>query len=332
MRLGVGYYGKLPIAEEYLEFLDTPASDAVAMFRKWFDSSIARLGLSFADREAQKVFYETAGPALFVLRTPDPLKAIVGVAIPSHDRTGRHFPFVVYAETDLTVFQMRQHLIPEAFAQFLRTALLSMADASESFCDTMHLKTILALRQGIPIDAARAFGDYRGVTSSLTIAEFLHPGPDEQECRTAFRAALRRFAFSTAQIPDRDKLSEFDAIFRFPLSRNRERQGLEVAFWLELTERTIRRALEKASFLWTRDHLSMCFGDPSDIMLPIGWNSASLHDLLWDFSTMDIESVGIDASLTNEIDRILANQGLRTQELITSVAEAIRSFPGKDGT
>lgn len=85
----IGYFGKLPARADFVKLAQDPA--VMGMLDNW----LAQVMTLLAGDARWRVHYDAMAPASFALVGPNRHHAVAGHLVPSHDRSGRRFPFLV---------------------------------------------------------------------------------------------------------------------------------------------------------------------------------------------------------------------------------------------
>jgi type VI secretion system protein ImpM len=84
----IGYFGKIPARADFVKLAHDPA--AIGMLDQW----LAQVMTLLPSDARWRINYDAMAPASFALVGPARRHALAGYLVPSHDRSGRRFPFL----------------------------------------------------------------------------------------------------------------------------------------------------------------------------------------------------------------------------------------------
>jgi len=116
----IGWFGKLPLSPEFIKH--HYVGPVFAELDQWIQEGLvytrSHLDETWADD------YMKAGPWNFLWCSPEQDELLIGVTIPSTDKAGRHFPFLMFLRIPQRGFQNRLPGMPVWCHEFLEEARL----------------------------------------------------------------------------------------------------------------------------------------------------------------------------------------------------------------
>ncbi|NOY85499.1 MAG: type VI secretion system-associated protein TagF [Nitrospirae bacterium] len=143
-------FGKLPIHADFIRF--QTAGDEIRALDRWFQEGI-HLAKSRLGNQWPSIFRD-ATSWRFVFQTASSPSLLVGVFMPSYDRSGRSYPFFLFLRVDKKTFGGPEYFAPLCFSHFLDEA----EDILKTAWHEVELKTFLGRLQDFRVSEARDLG------------------------------------------------------------------------------------------------------------------------------------------------------------------------------
>jgi type VI secretion system protein ImpM len=122
--MSVGCYGKLPIHGDFIRF--NVGAAEISVLDRWFQEGLftgqKALGGLFSD------VFDRAPASRFIFNMHSIGRVVAGVMMPSCDKTGRQFPFLIITGAPLKDFGAEVALLPGIFESFFERAYAVMKD------------------------------------------------------------------------------------------------------------------------------------------------------------------------------------------------------------
>ncbi|CAG0943023.1 hypothetical protein ANRL1_01175 [Anaerolineae bacterium] len=122
--MSVGCYGKLPIHGDFIRY--NVGAAEISVLDRWFQEGLftgqKALGGLFSD------VFDHAPASRFIFNMQSIGRVIVGVMMPSCDKTGRQFPFLVLTGAPIKEFGAEVSLLPGIFENFFERSHAVMKD------------------------------------------------------------------------------------------------------------------------------------------------------------------------------------------------------------
>jgi type VI secretion system ImpM family protein len=296
----VACFGKLPSAGDFIRY--NASGPAMRALDTWVQRGLlhaaGRLG------RAMEARYDAALPCGFVLHLDGAPSTLAGLLLPSRDRTGRKYPFMVVREVS-------GRAMPSDIAPFASEALRLAASLSQSV-DTASIGTRLEAA-GRLTDSAPPGSRMPGWRASdLWTTLWGDPQDGRKYVLFDHLLELRSIASRPAAGPPQFAL-------RLPLPSTDP--AVAAGFWLALVERMLGNSLERASFIWTMQ------GDPGWMLLTFSVPSAGLFAQMVDPDLDESSVLVLDRSghksaaqaalaLPGHIGMLLEDESITLSELI----------------
>lgn len=287
----IGFFGKLPA---YPDFVRQNAGGPLARaLDNWIHEGVAQMNVQGgSDWQAR---FDAASPKNFVYHTDDPSKLLVGVFAPSRDKSGRRYPFSLFANASPGKNGRHVHLIPEAYSVFLKATarLLNNLDtvAAElrsgkvsGFATTLPQNLFEYDRRFSRLLELQKTADFW----SETIGDFSNPA----------KYLVMKNLLSTL-VPLRGKdLRKFELCLALPLSAYPAAQGFQITIWLMLCRGVLKHLVNSMVAFWDARQdekparLYLFFRSPGPRYLSSLVDPQSAGDLIWDMATLGAEKIG----------------------------------------
>lgn len=317
MRLIPGFYGKLPVFEDYVT--SDGLSNSTTEFRDWLNRSFDNLTSVLADNFGAR--FKSMPTLAMAVKLPNAPQAVVGLWMPSRDTSGRESPFTVFAEVKEAVYAEQFCLVPEVYRLFLQIGQKGLADAEKAFAPNHQRDTLWALGEGLRADYTGARMQYTTHLGTTTLKQFLQAVAPDQTLESGLKI-LKNIIIGLT--PTRDAIPDnFRAILRYPLSGNMEKAGLEMAVWMQLTESLLGIHLTNQAIFWTGERFDIAFSQCDERLLAWVLTIDENDDNLWDFSAMNLDGSMMDESLFGKFEAALANENQSLADMYSSTQEVI---------
>lgn len=114
----IGWFGKVPLSPEFIKH--NSAGPVFADLDQWLQEGLVHVKSRCADSWAED--YDKAEPWNFLWCPPQQDEFLIGTAIPSRDKAGRHFPFLLFLRIPQSRGGPQQASIPGWCHEFLEEA------------------------------------------------------------------------------------------------------------------------------------------------------------------------------------------------------------------
>ncbi len=251
----LGCFGKLPIHSDFIRY--QASGEEIRALDRWFQEGIyfakSKLGASW-----QETFLNAASWR-FIFHLPKSKAFLVGVVMPSRDRSGRTYPFVVFLRVDKKTYGAPLTFAALSFGLFLETA---QRFAKEGWADT----NLQGLIKGLEQMAIPAPEDLE--TVKIDYLKQLQ----EQSTRQFWTALFGDFSDPRKYLLDKnldDLLKPMQNYpsrqlkfgLKFPLfsqdSLKKGTEGFDIPYWFERVFRALKKEDDPILF-WHRNTDSGC--------------------------------------------------------------------------
>ncbi len=244
-------YGKLPAFGDFIRHNAT--SQEILIFDRWLQE-----GLFFSKSQMKETFdkFFTEAPSYYFFFRPDgKSRALLGLMVPSHDRSDRKYPFMVMLILNQELFLSHQmsHM-PISFDSFFQQAEKLVLDAqaglnaSEIAGRTGHLSQPASLVRN---PGPGVYQDFLTSTTTDTLVHYLFEGPAAND---HFRLILQNL--SDLLLPLRSQGSQWFTLgLKFPLSRDEKMNTCICSFWVEVCGKLSGGQPEAPLCFWTTTSL-----------------------------------------------------------------------------
>jgi type VI secretion system ImpM family protein len=309
----VGCFGKLPHVADFVAH--NAGGPAALAFEEWLRKAVAVAHERLASR--WESLFLAMPPHRFLYWNDPADGAVIGTFAPSRDRSGRLFPFAVFACLPADGAGDRTGL-PSAFAPFLDAAARA-AGAVGPAADVAQ--AVEALRGDLPADPHRSPDGAGGAGAGRTVGDFAAAlGADAgiaARVATNLVGLAPRFAPRAGSAPG--------LTLRLPLPAAAAEHRAAVAFWLDLTRRVLGVAAGVPALFWSAPapgaHLDLSFRAPAPVaflhLVDTGLSSEALYPL--DEEGPPPERLACDAAARAWLERLA--------QPATRLADALASTP-----
>jgi type VI secretion system ImpM family protein len=257
----LGFYGKLPRFSDFVHFFAT-SEEARALF-DWFEEGLAAL----EKRPHAEILEDYAGsPSVQFLFHPPasqgPQRTLVGAFRASTDRSGRRYPFAVFALLSPEFASRWMQAAPWVWREFLEAAesMLDRAAATRSMSDLTDLITELPAPKEFAAEAAEA--DYGRFLRDTRTDRLLFGAVGN--ARDARHVAARRL-YQLCETSRGSRPGDSPLALRARLLP--PKPALSAAFYVELCFRLLDWKAPRATAFWTahadRPYLLFLLGRPT---------------------------------------------------------------------
>ncbi len=244
----VGLFGKLP---SHPDFIRLNAGGPLARtMDEWMQEGMSNMRLQVGD--GWETMFDRAAPIYFVYRDKDPSTALIGVSRASYDRTGRRYPFSVFAYAYLGRNGSGIHVAPQAFAPFLKAAYRIMTTNCVDGIDNSRAAQIMNLASAIPQSLTEYESRFDRYLSELTMESFWLGLYDDFLDRRKY--LLMKNLFRTLAPRRGHDHSRFTFSLHLPTAEAMDMVVLQTAVWYQICRSTLgNQALERSAIFWNAE-------------------------------------------------------------------------------
>ncbi|MEW5702025.1 MAG: type VI secretion system-associated protein TagF [Candidatus Zixiibacteriota bacterium] len=280
----VGLFGKLP---SHPDFVRLNAGGALPRaLDTWFAEGLLEMRRTGA---AWEVRFDVSPPIFFIFRGGPGTDVLVGVCRPGRDRSGRRYPFAIFAQETLERGGRGLHLIPVGHTPFLLAASRLATGECADGIDDQRAGRILALTTALPqnpVEVGRRFTDH---LRSVTMGSFWRDVFGDTEDPRKYLIIKNLFA---ALGPWRGAdPARMNMIIKFPLSPAATGSFLQTAIWLLLVRAIVgEETLSQAVVFWhdavgaERMGCYLLLHPPASSVFPMVFVPSGRNDNLWDLA------------------------------------------------
>lgn len=316
----VGFFGKLPA---YPDFVRQNAGGPLARtLDNWIHEGVAQMNVQGGGD--WRVKFDAAVPRNFLYHVDDPSKFLVGVFVPSRDKSGRRYPFSLFANVSPGKNGQHVHLVAEAYSVFLRAAVRLLNDLNSAAVELRSGK-VSALATTLPQNLyefdrrlarlleRKKMGDFW----SETLGDFAGP---------AKYLVMKNLLSTLAPLRGKD-LRKFELCLAFPLSTEPAAQGFQIAIWLAFCRQVLKHPVNSIVAFWdakegaTPARLYLFFRPPGPRYLSCLLDSQRAGDLIWDMASLGMDKIGdAKGKLPPDMVSLLDDAELPAGEFLEAVA------------
>ncbi|HJZ87862.1 MAG TPA: type VI secretion system-associated protein TagF [Polyangia bacterium] len=228
--LDLGFYGKLPQFADFIQY--HAAHDGVRALDEWFQSGL--LAIQNASTEIAEDYPELP-PVHFLFHAREGGACLIGGFRTSQDKSGRRYPFAVFAVLECTPDAAWHALVPVAFDDFLGQVVALLDEATEMAGPQDVIDRVTQLAVPTPEAQSAAAESYDVFVRETTADNFMDGALPDQPLEVKQRAASRLYSLCA---PLRKKMGASSPLsLRCPLAA--DATALFAAFWLELSFRLL---------------------------------------------------------------------------------------------
>ncbi|HEY7394827.1 MAG TPA: type VI secretion system-associated protein TagF [Gemmatimonadaceae bacterium] len=238
-------FGKLPLSADFIRH--NAGGREVLAFDQWLQQ-----GMYHARNELRAEWessYRDAPAYQFVFFPENSESLLLGVLHPSHDRSERHYPFIVCLQIDRRLSTNRLPLIPMLFASFLDGATRLVEDARQNMSLQQIVERTEALRAPVDRDYAGIVREYETSLAAMSpdgLREYLWPSDGNERASRVFKNLI------DILVPLRGHNAARLALgLRFPLPLDVARRSFTASFWLLAACASMGMNWPRPFFFWT---------------------------------------------------------------------------------
>ena len=240
----VGCVGKLPLHAEFIKH-NLKSREVVAL-DNWMQEGVTLINRMHG--ESWKETFATAPAHRFVFTGAGDEKSVYGLLMPSQDRSGRRYPFALFAASDEALFKDHQALLPLAAENFFTEADALLARDWSGQHVARLTDAVDGLGRLAPVTDRRALIEaemqrLRAVTLGQFWRELL-PGTDSDQ-----RARFVRTVVGVLQTVSRRSPQRIHWGIRLPLPGRADTMPY-LLFWLQLCETLLGGRSWRGHYFW----------------------------------------------------------------------------------
>jgi len=286
----IGFFGKLPA---YPDFVRQNAGSPLARaLDTWIHEGVAQMNVQGGDD--WKTRFDAAVPKNFLFHVDDPSKLLVGVLVPSRDKSGRRYPFSIFANAASGKNGQQVHLMPEAFGVFLKAAGRMLGDLN-SAAEEVRSGKVSALATVLPQNLYECDRRYTRLLEIQKMADFW-TGAVGDFAGPAKYLIMRNLL--SALLPLREKdLRKFELCLTVPIAAQAVAQGFQIAVWLAIVRLLLKLPTSSIVAFWdvektsSRAQLYLLFRPPGPRYLAGLLHPEAAGNLIWDMATLKAEQM-----------------------------------------
>lgn len=246
-----GCFGKLPAYPEFIRH-NLSSREALAL-DTWVQEGVSLITRSLG--AGWKDYLLKSPPLNFLLVGHNEIHTLSGIISPSHDKSGRGYPFGIFAAVESEVFSDMQALSVVAFGKYINSSVL-FSDSARTASNVRNAVSVV--EDSIFSVAVHGKRDLiSGEVSALggiNIGEFwgsILPGADYENRAVFVKTIMTTLNAVTRRTPQRVHWG-----VRFPLPSKGD-VSTYVLFWLQLCENVIGSHGWRAQCYWHGSHQGM---------------------------------------------------------------------------
>jgi len=242
------YFGKLPNFGDFVRY--NAGGSEIYAFEKWIQE-----GLYFSQKMIGQDWNSTfrdSPPYRFVFYPEEAGRILVGVFIPSRDKSGRCYPFVLSFKLDRSPqTDDAVHLMPLQFAPYFTAAIESLArfpDESDIHRLVLHARE---LESHLTRSLSAAAGEFDGYVQGSGLDEFWHSvlgDPGDPRRFLILKNLADILLPLRSENPERLSLG-----LRFPLGSDTGATECILSFWIRAVWLLLGRPRLQPTFFWGGD-------------------------------------------------------------------------------
>jgi type VI secretion system ImpM family protein len=285
--LPIGMFGKVP---SHPDFVRLNAGGTLARsLDQWMQDGLSQMRTRVG--KAWELAFDRAQPLFFLYRDKDPSEALVGVCCPGRDRTGRRYPFSIFAYVHLGRGGAGFHVLPAAYARFLKAARRLATTECVGGLDEHSTARIVNLSSTVPqnlLEFRRRLDQY---LSDVTMESFwrgLYPDFHDQRKYLVMKNLFSALAPRRGQ--DAARLS---FTLHLPTGIDFDWTAMQSAIWFLLCQAVLGdSALSRSVLFWYADATApaqgcyLFFNAPSPGSLSYLFAPETDDQALWNMETM----------------------------------------------
>ena len=286
----IGYFGKLPAFPDFVR--QNAGGPLARALDTWIHEGVAHMNVQGG--ETWKSRFDAAAPKNFLFHVDDPSKFLVGILVPSRDKSGRRYPFSVFANVTPGKNGQQVHLMAEAHAVFLKAARRVFGDVN-SAAEELRSGKVSALATALPQNLFECDRQYARFLELKKMSEFWAETLGDHAGQTRY-LVMRNLL--SALVPLRDKdLRKFELCLTVPIAPHASTQGFHIAVWLVLVRQFLQHPPGSIVAFWDAERsglqarLYLFFRPPGPRYLACLLDHDAAGSQIWDMATLKADQL-----------------------------------------
>jgi type VI secretion system protein ImpM len=162
-----GYFGKLPNFADFVKF--NSGNNGFLLFDKWLQN-----GIQNSKNKLNEKFdsvYSSADMLQFIFPNQEKTGALLGTLIPSNDKSGRNYPFIISSPIN-NIFNNNFHLVPLVFEDFFSKTQKNVYNLKEIKTQENLLTGLENMNFSCEVNISNEIVNYEGFINSTTTHQF----------------------------------------------------------------------------------------------------------------------------------------------------------------
>jgi type VI secretion system protein ImpM len=283
----VGLFGKLPSHPDFVRM--NAGSPLARVLDTWMQEGLSAMRTQMGnDWEAA---FDRATPIFFAFRSKDPSEVLVGICRPGRDRSGRRYPFLVFAHVQLGRGGAAFHVVPQGYTHFLKAARrMAVVDCAEGI-DNHRAAQIMNLASILPQNLVESQQRFDRYLSDVTMESFWRGLYGDFHDRRKY--LVMKNVFATLAPRRGHDASRFGFAMRMPTSSDPDQAGLQTATWFRLCQATLGgNTMDQSVLFWFAGGVApatgcfLFFRPPVPASLPLMFTPETEHESIWNLESM----------------------------------------------
>lgn len=233
--LSTGFFGKLPGFPDFIKF--NAGGRGILLIDNWIQEGLALAKIRYKDQ--WKNYYNNCSKINFIYPFTGTENFIHGVILPSKDKSGRSYPFILFDNINKTVSDdLPYYLIPSAF-QKLYIFFNEIIDLNNSSEDLTNLKELTTSVKSILPNTHSLNDEYKRFISETQIGDITHFGDEKASELIIF-------------FEERLNILEHLVVFNFPAIIVQQSNSFIISYYIQLLQKVFKNSDSTPGIFWMK--------------------------------------------------------------------------------
>jgi type VI secretion system ImpM family protein len=233
--ISTGFFGKLSGFTDFIKY--NAAGGEIVSIDKWLQESLALVKLKYNNE--WKFYYDNTPKMNFVYPFTGTESIILGVIIPSNDKSGRKFPFIIFANINKSVINdLSFYTIPLAYKE-IYYSFNEIVETNKSTEDVSKLRSLTNEVKLSEINYLKFYDEYQKFILETKLGSILNSeNGNFINLKNIFDERLRIF--------------EHFICFSFVADSNYPQNLYIIGFYIQLLQNVFKNSNSKPGIFWTQ--------------------------------------------------------------------------------
>ena len=247
IKFSPGCFGKLPKFADFVKF--NSGNSEILFFDKWIQN-----GLQIARTKLEAEFnseYSSADLMQFIFPIHDSGNYLIGTLIPSNDKSGRKYPFIISTPIDNALGTDNSHIIPIAFEEYFSRSeqIITQLNEHEKLDEIISVIENNFHQNEVSISHKKLqYQEYTNITTTNKLWNRLFGNFDDE------RKYLMMYNLTEILLPLKNKpLNNFTLGLKIPIVSEGEFIYSNITFWIDVCLTLLGNKNVKPFLFWLKN-------------------------------------------------------------------------------